>query len=121
MQPSPFLRPLTIAPASGDSFLATLLRVANAPISAIAFPFIADRQSKRIIDEEKEDANMMEVADVGMNNSHLRDDRNNSSKSEAAIFADEENVMRFAAVAEFVAARREYYNRWWWWWWRCGG
>ena len=86
VQPSPFLRPLTIAPACGDEFPRDALyasqthRLARSP-----FDVIADRQSKRTIDEEKEDANMMEVADVGANNVSFARRSKQFVRSEAAI------------------------------------
>ena len=71
VQPSPFLRPLTTSPASGDEFPRDALRasqthrLARSPFDIAA---AGHRQSRRTVARAEEDANAMQVSDVGANN-----------------------------------------------------
>ena len=71
VQPSPFLRPLTTSPASGDEFPREALRasqthrLARSPFDIAA---AGHRQNRRTVARAEEDANAMQVSDVGANN-----------------------------------------------------
>ena len=71
VQPSPFLRPLTTSPASGDEFPREALRasqthrLARSPFDIAA---AGHRQNRRTVARAEEDANAMQVSDMGANN-----------------------------------------------------
>jgi len=89
VQPSPFLRPLTTSPASGDEFPRDALRASQTHRLARS-PFDVGgpgrrQSSKSNVDQAGEDANMMQVADVGANNVSFARRPKLFVRSEAAI------------------------------------
>ena len=89
VQPSPFLRPLTTSPASGDEFPRDALRASQTHrLARSPFDVVAPgrrQSSKSTVDQAGEDANMMQVADVGANNVSFARRPKLFVRSEAAI------------------------------------